>query len=327
MRRFSKLCVLGVVVIASCAVLMIWSIPSTPFSKAKASDKDVYIEFIGQIPLMPGRSGASIPALYRPLYVKPKDVDWLNPSDLVVGVEFGGEARAYPTKILHWHEIVNDSLGGQALLVTYCPLAGSALAFLGRTKEGVLTFRVADVLYESTLVMRDDQTQSLWYQLRGEAIKGPLKGLALTPVKTLLCTWEHWFSRHPTTHVLGLPTVLGTNYLAKYQKPPLIPSATTPSLPDFPVVYLDETRPAKERVWGVRLEERTIVFPFSSLAQEGEARLQCNRGTLIVSLNQSAECATATLVRDGTTEAVATIACYWFAWKAAYWKSEVWNGR
>ncbi|MBF8296158.1 MAG: hypothetical protein HW389_2703 [Bacteroidetes bacterium] len=283
------------------------------------------LEYVKNVPLFPGRSGAWIPALNNPSYVNPTEAAaWLKSDDPVVGLRLGSASRAYPTKILNFHEIINDTIDGKEVAVTYCPLAGSALAFYREFEGKVLSFSVADVLYESTLVMVDEPTGSLWYQLRGEAVKGPLKGRSLATQPVILCTWRDWLSAHPDSLVLSYLTGYSTNYASNYWSNPYRGNTNLHSPPGFPITYLDESRPAKELVVGVALGARTIAFPSSSL-QAADARLELNGRTLVAQLSPSGQFPLAFWETAEGRSPAPSINCYWFAWKAAHWKSEVWT--
>jgi hypothetical protein len=130
-------------------------------------------------------------------------------TDLVVGVDRGGEARAYPLRILDWHEVVNESFDGP-LLVTYCPLCRSALV-AGRTVRGsATTFGVSGLLYRGNLVLYDDRTGSLWSQIAATAIRGPETGTRLAVEPSTLTTWGRWRETHDGTSVLLPPPWSGT---------------------------------------------------------------------------------------------------------------------
>jgi len=140
--------------------------------------------------------------------------------DLVVGVtraDVAGEggnrdapvARAYPLKLLNWHEVVNDSLGGP-LLVTYCPICRSGLV-ARRTVDGEVTrFGVSGLLYRENLVLYDGATGSLWSQILATAIRGRRTGQTLDVLPSTLTTWGEWRERFPGGEVLLPPPVSDT---------------------------------------------------------------------------------------------------------------------
>jgi hypothetical protein len=127
----------------------------------------------------------------------------------VIGVERGGEARAYPLRVLDWHEVVNDSFHGP-LLVTYCVQCGSAVV-VERVVRGTPTrFGVSGLLWRADLVLYDRATGSLWSQLLARAIDGPATGDALDVLPASLTTWNAWRADHPATTVLLPPPHSGT---------------------------------------------------------------------------------------------------------------------
>ncbi len=140
----------------------------------------------------------------------------------VVGVERGGTARAYPLRILNWHEVVNDDLGGP-LLVTYCPLCGSSIV-AERTVGGDPTvFGVSGKLWRNDLVMYDRATESLWSQLLAAAIQGPRTGDRLSLFPSSFTSWGEWQNRHPGAELLLPPphsdTVRGRDATRDYFNP------------------------------------------------------------------------------------------------------------
>ena len=150
-----------------------------------------------------------IPSIDKPEFETPAEANgWLKPTDLVVSVTHNGVTKAYPVKILNWHEIVNDDFNGEPLAVTFCPLCNSALVFLRPIIDGkILEFGVSGRLYKSDLVMYDRQTASFWSQIEGRAIIGPLAGTRLEYVPTEMMTWQKWQERYGVAWVLARPTV------------------------------------------------------------------------------------------------------------------------
>ncbi|RWA53122.1 hypothetical protein AU476_14940 [Cupriavidus sp. UYMSc13B] len=114
-----------------------------------------------------------------PDFVPASEATFLRPDDRVLGVLLNGVAKAYPERILIWHEIVNDEFNGEPLVVSFCPLCGTGTAHSARLDGKSLTFGVSGLLYNSNLLLYDKQTQSLWSQMLGKAISGPLMGTAL----------------------------------------------------------------------------------------------------------------------------------------------------
>ena len=117
-----------------------------------------------------------IPPIDHPKFLPAADVHFLDPREPVIALDINGDARAYPAQILVWHEIVNDTIGGVPVAVTYCPLCNTGIAFKRPTINGqLLDFGTSGKLYRSNLVMYDRETGSLWPQVLGQAVIGPLK--------------------------------------------------------------------------------------------------------------------------------------------------------
>jgi len=154
----------------------------------------------------------AIPPLHEPEYVPAKDATWLEPDELVVGYAMDGEAWAFPTRILDLHEIVNDRLAGDPVLVTWCPLCGSGVVFDRRVDDRVLRFGNTSALYQSDMVMLDYQTGSYWWQVAGRAIVGPLTERSLEILPAVTATWREWREAHPRTLVLTRDTGFDRSY-------------------------------------------------------------------------------------------------------------------
>jgi len=148
----------------------------------------------------PPRDG--IPSIDDPKFVSVGSVKDLDPREPVIGVEIGGEAKAYPLRILVWHEIVNDTVGGIPVVVTYCPLCNAAIVFDRWVAGPTLEFGTTGKLRKSDLVMYDRATESWWQQFTGEAIVGELTGTRLKLVPARLESFELFAKRHPDGSVL-----------------------------------------------------------------------------------------------------------------------------
>jgi hypothetical protein len=165
----------------------------TDFSKAKIAWSEI---------LSGGPPKDGIPSIDRPRFVTVGEERSLAANDPVIGLEIAGEARAYPLRILIWHEIVNDTVGGRPVVVTYCPLCNSSVVFDRRVGGRTLDFGTTGKLRNSDLVMYDRQTQSWWQQFTGEAIVGHLLGSALKLVPARLEAFSEFKERHPSGQVL-----------------------------------------------------------------------------------------------------------------------------
>lgn len=121
--------------------------------------------------------------------------------DRVVGIAWDGAARAYPLRVLAWHEVVNDTLGGVPVAVTYSPLCDAAAVYDRCADAEVLAFGVSGLLYNSNTLYYDRRSESLWCQFTGAAVAGPAAaaGRRLRRVPFLLTRWADWKALHPAT--------------------------------------------------------------------------------------------------------------------------------
>ncbi len=129
---------------------------------------------------------------------------YLVSEDLVVGVVVGGVARAYPVRVLDWHEVVNDTIGGEPVLVAWHPLSGVATAFERRVDDRVPEFSVSGLVWNSHHVLHDrglDGEESLLVPLLGRAIGGPWRDRELRRIRCALVTWQEWLAAYPDARV------------------------------------------------------------------------------------------------------------------------------
>jgi hypothetical protein len=159
----------------------------------------------------PPRDG--IPPIDRPAFVDSAVAsEWLADNEPVVVYEENGDARAYPLQILIWHEIVNDTVGGRPVTVTFCPLCNTAIAFDRRLDGVTYDFGTTGNLRRSDLVMWDRQTESWWQQITGEAIVGALAGARLTPVPAAIQSFAAFRAAFPNGRVLSRETGVRRDY-------------------------------------------------------------------------------------------------------------------
>lgn len=153
-----------------------------------------------------------IPAIGRPKFVAASQATWLARGELVIAYAAGGQARAYPLQILMWHELVNDEISGQPILVSYCPLCNSAIVFDRRVNGDTLDFGVSGMLRNSDMVMYDHQTDSLWQQITGEAIVGTYTGRTLKMLSSQMISFEDFSHTYPDGVVLSRDTGFSRDY-------------------------------------------------------------------------------------------------------------------
>ena len=211
----------------------------------------------------PPRDG--IPPIDDPKFTDLADANrWLNPKEPVISLTVNGETKAYPLQILIWHEIVNDTLGGVPVAVTFCPLCNSAITFDRNFNGQVLDFGTSGNLRFSDLVMWDRQTETWWQQFTGEAIVGRFAGRTLTFIPSAIVSWEDFQAAHPDATVLDKDTGFSRSYGQN-------PYAGYDRVDNPPFLFRGELNGRllpKERVVAVTIGDESAAFPFSVLETE-----------------------------------------------------------
>jgi hypothetical protein len=234
-----------------------------------------------------------IPAIYRPRFTQE---DYLEPDEEVIGLALGGEARAYPIRIMNWHEVVNDVVGGEPVAVTYCPLCGSGIVFGRVVKEAQLTLGVSGMLYKSNLVMVDNETGSLWSQMTGEAILGPMHGERLRWLPSFTLPWAEWRVLHPDTLILlpPLPQCEGGRTgmgCRDYMMDPYEGyRLSTVVYSDFGAEYTDTILHPKTAVLGLEVGGVAMAYPLFALEETPVVHDVLNRQRVLITyVNGSAQ--------------------------------------
>lgn len=157
-----------------------------------------------------------IPSIDSPKFLKVEDVDFLNDENIGLGLSYNGVDRFYPYKILVRHELVNDILAGEPLLISYCPLCGTGIVFERTIGGEVMEFGVSGFLWQSNVLMYNrastEEDISMWSQVLGEAVVGTHTGEKLTIVTSDIATYGMWKKAHPETQVLSTDTGIYDSY-------------------------------------------------------------------------------------------------------------------
>ena len=206
-----------------------------------------------------------IPSLDSPAMIAVEDAGYLLDDDLVFGVEINGDERAYPLRIMGWHEMFNDVIGGVPVALAYCTLCGAGILFetLVDGRDAPFIFGSSGLLYRSNKLMFDRQTDSLWNQFTGAPVAGALRGsgveLNIRPVA--ITSWADWRAGHPDTQVLSLDTGhardyrSGVVYAGYFASPDLM----------FPaIVRNEESLRRKDYVFGMREVGGAKAWPLSA---------------------------------------------------------------
>lgn len=258
-----------------------------------------------------------IPSIDRPKFIALKNVDYLHDDDIVIGLVRGNTARAYPTRILVWHEIVNDVIGEDAVAVTYCPLCGTAMVF-GRKIDGkVRSFGGSGLLYRSDVLMYDRESESLWSQLAMKAVSGPAVGMELTWLPSEYLTWKAWREKYPHGEVLSTDSGYARNYggeaYASY-------SSSEKTL--FSVPHTREELSNKTWVIGVVIDGKAKAYPVSDLPTDNAIEDKVGSKQVIVRYDAEKRYPQIT---DPEGEQMPSVLVFWFAWQAFYPKTNLWK--
>lgn len=153
-----------------------------------------------------------IKSIDHPVFIAKDAVDFLEDSDMVMGVLVNGIVKCYPHPVLDWHEIVNDSTGNTSVFINYCPLTGSGMAW-DRTIDGEKTsFGVSGLLFNSNIMPYDRETESIWSQMKMECVNGKLYQHKPVMYPVLETTWKTWKKCFPDAPVLSTNTGYSRGY-------------------------------------------------------------------------------------------------------------------
>ena len=206
-----------------------------------------------------------IPSISNPVFHAAASVDYLTPTSPVLAVEINGDARAYPIDVMVWHEIVNDTVGGVPVAVQYCPLCNSAAVVDRRVEGRVLEFGVSGLLYNSSLVMYDRQTKTLWSHFASRPLYGALGEAELVDYPSTIVGFEEWRDAHPDGLVMsrdtGADRAYGSNPYPGYD-----------DVDAEPFLFegeVDGRYTAMTRMVGVAADGQATAFPLLELREAG----------------------------------------------------------
>ena len=218
-----------------------------------------------------------IPSIDVPEFERATDIGILQPQEAVVTLTLNGDARAYPVQVLLWHEIVNDTVGGEPVTITYCPLCNTAIGYYRQLGDRILDFGTSGRLYNSALVMYDRQTESLWAHYTGQAIAGALTGsqLELIPVATV--AFETFLDEHPNGLVLTRPGGFGRSYGTN----PYVNYDSPDGNPTFFGGVPDPRLPPQTRVLVIRHGGASLAVQHDTLQSEGVLSLDLDGSQVV----------------------------------------------
>ncbi|MDQ3099613.1 MAG: DUF3179 domain-containing protein [bacterium] len=262
-----------------------------------------------------------IPSINTPTFETVSDSSWLSETDIVFTISYKGIDRAYPQKIMNWHEIVNDSIAGDPIAITFCPLCGSAVAF-ERKVDGVITeLGVSGKLHDSDLVMYDRYEGNLWQQITGEGIVGPAarRNEKLKPILLGTTTWGEWKKEHPNTQVLSR----NTGYTRNYDQYPYGTYEQDDQLL-FGVKGLNKSLQIKTVVYGIEMNGSSKAYPESIF--DKRQVIEDTVGDTTIRL-QKLESGQIKVINLQNGEEIIPIRLFWFAWAAFHPDTELYENK
>ena len=259
-----------------------------------------------------------IPSIDNPKFVSLQDADeWIEDNELVLAIIYKGVKRVYPLQIMVWHEIVNDNIAGDPVLITYCPLCGSGIAYEGKINGEAVEFGTSGKLYNSNLVMYDRKTDSYWSQIDGLAIVGPLTGTKLTPISIDTVVWRDWKAEHPDSEVLSQ----NTGFSRSYGRDPY-GSYYENSFIWFPVEGEDNRIHPKTVIFGIEINGVHKAYKEEDLAELKEIKDKINNVNIKLERDNAGAIKITNL---DTNEEIVKERDFWFAWYAFHPETELYE--
>ena len=264
----------------------------------------------------PGKDG--IPSIDDPKFISTQEADaFLNDDSIGLGFVWKGEVRFYPYQILVWHELVNDVIAGDPILISYCPLCATGIVFEGRVDGKPAEFGVSGLLWKSNLLMYnrtdDPDKESLWSQVLGEAVLGEFTGDKLRVLSADTVKYDMWKKTHPETKVLSRDTGTARNY----GRDPYGNYYTDRSV-RFGASFSDTRLHPKEFVLGIEFDGQFKAYQKSALPigtlEDTFAGLN-----LKITKNELDE----VRIVDGDGNTVRIIGGFWFSWLAVHPDTEL----
>lgn len=271
----------------------------------------------------PGKDG--IPSIDSPKFISVSEASFLNDADPGLGLTVNGESRFYPYRILVWHEIVNDTIVGEPVLVTYCPLCATGIVF-ERTVDGeAQEFGVSGRLWQSNLLMYNrpstalgagaasESDESLWSQVLGEAVLGVHTGKKLSVVRSDVVRWGEWKKAHPDTKVLSQDTGAARDY----GRDPYGDYYSSESV-SFGATFNDIRLHPKALVHGIEIDGRYKAYHDEALKTRRTVSDTFAGKEIVITRTDSGELR---FTADG--ESLVSIPGFWFSWLAVHPETEL----
>ena len=261
-----------------------------------------------------------IPSIDSPKFISAQDASkQLSDKEPGIALDINGTARFYPFQILVWHEIVNDIIDGQRVLVTYCPLCLSGIVFDPSVNDERVEFGTSGKLWNSNLVMYDRKTDSLWSQILGEAIVGEMTGAQLKVLPSDMTRFGEFKKQHPKGSVLSRDTG-ATRF---YGQDPYGDYYTTPGT-YFPVGKKDDRLGDKDFILGIVINGKAKAYWPEAIKKLGKVEDRFENKTIVAQYEKDIDAVRLFEKKaDGTVERINPFGAFWFSWVAAHPDTEL----
>jgi len=247
--------------------------------------------------------------------------EWIEDNELVLALTYKGIERIYPLQIMVWHEIANDEIAGDPILITYCPLCGSGIAYesvIEVNGEKVASrFGTSGKLYNSNLIMYDEETDSYWTQIDGIAITGESIGQELKEISIDTVIWRDWKATHQDSEVLsqdtGMSRAYGVDPYGNYYENSFL---------FFPVDEEDDSVHPKTVIFGIEIEGQYKAYKEEDLIEKGI--IEDTFADINIILKRD-EAGIITITNIDTNEEIIKERDFWFAWYAFHPETELYE--
>lgn len=264
----------------------------------------------------PPRDG--IPSIDDPKFVSVEEADkYLNDEGLGIGVEIGDTIRYYPFQIIVWHELVNDFIEDEPVLISFCPLCGTGIAFERKINGEAVEFGTSGRLFNSDLVMYDRKFENLWSEILGEAIVGDLTGTKLKVLPSENLLWKDWKVIHPQGQVLSQETGFRRDYSGAGPYGNYNESSNI----FFPVENKDDRLFEKTRVLGIEINGKFKAYAEEDVRKVGKITEEFAGTNLEISFDDAKK--DFTFLNKDIGEEIISTHLFWFAWVAFHPDTEL----
>lgn len=264
-----------------------------------------------------------IPPIDNPKFISTEQANnWLKDNEPGIAFSRGSTNRFYPYQILVWHEIVNDTVEGKRILVTYCPLCLTGFVFDPLVDGERVEFGTSGKLWKSNLILYDRKTESLWSQILGEAIVGKMTGAQLKTIPSDQMLYGNWKKQFPSGKILSRDTGAKRFYGSNPYKGYFVPEGFALRMAGL----RDSRIPPETFVLGIVVGEKAKAYSVDSVKKQGVVEDTFENIDIVLRHDKTLD-----VVRvfkklpDGTEERINPFSAFWFSWSAAHPNTELYD--